>query len=103
MQVQDNRGALNNGCSVQLQQNLVPISLLTRVMPQSTILVGKLTAQQRKNPFILSKLWATSKYSVLWCSYGRRWFESGLRRIMILFLSLSVVLIFCQLCAFLLK
>ncbi|XDV52850.1 hypothetical protein PO909_021504 [Leuciscus waleckii] len=48
MQVQDNRGTLNNGCSVQLQQNLVPISLLTRVMPQSTILVGKLTAQHRQ-------------------------------------------------------
>lgn len=79
MQVQDNRGTLNNGCSVQLQQNLVPISLLTRVMPQSTILVGKLTAQHRKNPFILSKLWASYKYSALRCSYGRRRFKSGVR------------------------
>jgi len=70
MQVQDNRETLNNGCSVQLQQNLVPISLLTRVMPQSTILVGKLTAQHRKNPFILSKLWATSKYRASWCYMG---------------------------------
>lgn len=79
MQVQDNRGTLNNGCSVQLQQNLVPISLLTRVMPQSTILVGKLTAQHRKNPFILSKLWASYKYSALRCSYGRHRFKSGMR------------------------